>query len=71
MVTDLKNMPVDFFPPEPWYSLPGFAESSLKINQSFHVLTNQFENLPDYGNFVPTMLSVILNISCVLGQNLP
>ena len=24
------------------------AESALKINQSFHVLMNRFENLPDY-----------------------
>ena len=39
--------------------------------QSFHVVMNKFENLPEYGKFFPFMLNVILNISLVVGQNLP
>ncbi len=34
-------------------TLPDSAESSLKINQSFLVQKNKFENLPDYGNLFP------------------
>ena len=47
-------------------TLPDSAESSLKINQSFHVLMNKFENIPDYGNFVPIMLNVVLNNSPII-----
>ena len=32
---------------------------------------NKFENLPDYGNLFPIMLNVILNISVIVGRNLP
>ncbi len=46
-------------------------KSSLKINQSVHVWMNKFDNLPDYGNVVPFMLNVILNVSLIAGQNLP
>ena len=34
-------------------TLPDSAESTLYQNQSFHVLVNTFENLPDDGNFFP------------------
>ncbi len=44
-------------------TLPDSAESSLKINQSFHVLMNKFDKLADYGNLCPIMLTVILNIA--------
>ncbi len=47
---------------------PDSTESSLKINQSFHALTNKFENHPDYGNFFPIMLNVIINISLFVVQ---
>ena len=46
------------------------AERSLKINLSFYVLKNKFENLLDYGHFVPIMLNVVLNISLIVVQNL-
>ena len=52
-------------------TLQVIAEISLIINHSFHVLMNKFENLPVYGNFVPIMLNVILNISLIVVQNLP
>ena len=53
-------------------TLPDSAEKSLKINQSFHDLMNKiFENLPDYENFSPVMLSVILNIFLIVVNNLP
>ncbi len=42
------------------------AESALKINQSFYVLMNKFENLPGYWNLFPIMLNVILNISQIV-----
>ncbi len=38
-------------------TLPDSAESSLKINQPFHVLMNKFDNLPDYGQFFYIMLN--------------
>ena len=38
----------------------------MKINQSFHVLMNKFENPPDYGNFVPIMLNVMTKISLIV-----
>ena len=43
----------------------------MKINQSFHVLMNKFENPPDYGNFVPIMLNVMTKISLIVVPNLP
>ncbi len=43
-------------------TLPDSAQSSLKLNQSFHVLMNKFENLPDYGNFSSILLTVFLNV---------
>ncbi len=57
-------------------TLPDSAESSLKINQSFHVLMNKLENLPEHANPFPyyvecnfIMLSGI--ISLVVVQKLP
>ena len=38
------------------------TESSLKFNQSFHLLINNFDDLPDYGNLFSIMLEVIINI---------
>ncbi len=52
-------------------TLPDSAESSLNTNQSFHVLINEFENLPIYEKLFPIMLSVILNVSLIVVQNLP
>ena len=47
-------------------TLPGSAESSLELNQSFHALMNKtWKNLP-YGNFVP----VNLNIPLIVIQSL-
>ncbi len=43
----------------------------MKINQSFHILINKFENLPDYGNLIPFMLNVVLNVSLLVVHNLP
>ena len=45
---------------------PDYADSSLKINQSLHVLMSTFENLPDHGNFFHIMLNVTLNISLII-----
>ncbi len=52
-------------------TLPDSAKSSQKINQSFHVLMNRFENLPDYRSYVPIRLNVILNTSLIFVQVLP
>ncbi len=46
-------------------TLPDSAEYDLKVNQSFHVLTNEFENHPGYRNVSPIMLNVILDISLI------
>ncbi len=50
---------------------PDSAENTLKINQSFHILMIKFENLPDNGNFFPTMLNLLLNVFLIVVQNLP
>ncbi len=51
-------------------TLPDSAESSLKINQSFHALMNKFEII-SYRNLFPAVLNVILYISLIVGQNVP